>query len=61
MFVRRYKADLTLEQRGTIKDLLRIQTHPLITPEISNELLSSAKSREGGLEENDDMEDMKTE
>jgi len=50
VFVRRYKADLTLEQRGTITDLLRIQTHEQITPEISKELLSFTKSREDALD-----------
>jgi len=45
VFVRRYKDDLTAEQKGDIKDLLYIQPHALISPEIRGELLTSNKSR----------------
>jgi len=45
VFIRRYKDDLTTEQKGDLKDLLHIQHHPLISREIQSELLTSTKSR----------------
>jgi len=39
-FVQYYKAQITAEQKGCLKDLLRAQPHSQITPEIRRELLS---------------------
>jgi len=40
--VQRYKADLTSDQKNTLKELLRVQTHHLMTPEIRRELFTAA-------------------
>lgn len=37
-FVQRYKADISSEQRDALLELLKKQTHHLITPEIRREL-----------------------
>ena len=35
-FVQRYKADISSEQRDALLELLRKQTHPTVTHEVSN-------------------------
>ena len=37
-FAQRYKNDLSVEQRDALLDLLRVQSHHSITPEIRREL-----------------------
>ena len=43
-FAQHYKAEITAEQKESLKAVLRAQPHPQITPEIRRELFS-AKSR----------------
>lgn len=44
----RYKADLTTEQKEALLELLRLQPHPQLSPEIRRELLSAtARDVEG--------------
>lgn len=45
-FVQNYKNDLSSEQKQSLLELLRVQTHAQITPEIRSELLHS-KNRDG--------------
>jgi essential nuclear protein 1 len=40
-FVQRYKQDLTIEEKEGLKELMRKQNHPNVTPEIRRELFSS--------------------
>jgi essential nuclear protein 1 len=40
-FAQHYKAEVTAEQKETIKQVLRAQPHPTITPEIRRELFSA--------------------
>lgn len=40
-FAQHYKTELTKEQKGRLKGLLRVQAHPMITPEIRRELFSA--------------------
>ncbi|XP_013779881.1 bystin-like [Limulus polyphemus] len=40
-FVQRYKEDIASEQQDALHDLLRVHTHPQITPEIRRELQNS--------------------
>ncbi|KAK5646280.1 hypothetical protein RI129_004744 [Pyrocoelia pectoralis] len=49
-FVQRYKADISTEQRETLLELLRAQSHPQITSEIRREL-QSAKCRDAEVHE----------
>ncbi|KAE8749201.1 hypothetical protein FOCC_FOCC004108 [Frankliniella occidentalis] len=44
-FVQRYKSDISSEQKSSLMELLRHQTHPTITSEVRRELLS-AKCRD---------------
>jgi essential nuclear protein 1 len=41
VFVQRYKQDITQEQKLAFRQLLRIKTHHVITPEIRRELFQS--------------------
>lgn len=41
VFVQRYKADLTQQQKDTIRKLISIHVHPLISPEIRYEIDNS--------------------
>ena len=45
-FVQNYKNDISTEQKEALLELLRVQTHHMITPEIRRELLHS-KNRDG--------------
>lgn len=40
-FAQHYKTELTKEQKNRLKTLLRVQNHPMITPEIRRELFSA--------------------
>ncbi|WAR53377.1 hypothetical protein PtB15_2B808 [Puccinia triticina] len=52
VFVQRYKADLTREQKDALLDLLKIKSHPLITQEIRREIVNSvARGEEIPLED----------
>lgn len=42
-FVQRYKADISTEQRDALLELLRKQSHPTITPEVSFIIWKHAK------------------
>ncbi|KAL9934632.1 hypothetical protein V8E36_006407 [Tilletia maclaganii] len=42
VFAQRYKQDLTPDQKAALVDLLRVQTHPGISPEIRRELTTGA-------------------
>lgn len=42
-FVQRYKADISTEQRDALLELLRKQSHPTITPEVSFIIWKDAK------------------
>lgn len=51
VFAQRYKNDITDDQRDALLDVLKIQIHPAITPEIRRELMSGvARSEEGAME-----------
>eukprot|EP01095_Lingulamoeba_sp_RSL-Kostka_P005677 TRINITY_DN1718_c0_g1_i1.p1 TRINITY_DN1718_c0_g1~~TRINITY_DN1718_c0_g1_i1.p1 ORF type:complete len:437 (+),score=143.23 TRINITY_DN1718_c0_g1_i1:38-1348(+) len=45
VFVQRYKNELTEKQKKVIKDLCKVQKHPLITPEVQRELKESTSNR----------------
>ncbi|ELT99216.1 hypothetical protein CAPTEDRAFT_175882 [Capitella teleta] len=55
-FVQRYKEDISSEQKEGLMDLLRIQQHPGITPEIRRELIRS-KCRDAETAPSQAMED----
>lgn len=40
-FVQRYKGDISSEQKDALTELLRVQIHELITPEVRRELAHS--------------------
>ena len=40
-FAQHYKTELTKEQKGRLKGLLRVQSHSMVTPEIRRELFSA--------------------
>lgn len=40
-FVQRYKEDISSEQKEALIELLRVQVHEVITPEVRRELVSS--------------------
>ena len=40
-FAQHYKTEVTKEQKARLKTLLRVQAHPMITPEIRRELFSA--------------------
>ncbi|KAK0566586.1 snoRNA-binding rRNA-processing protein [Tilletia horrida] len=42
VFAQRYKQDLTPDQKAALVDLLRVQTHPGISPEVRRELTTGA-------------------
>ena len=48
IFVQRYKEDLTMEQKESIRKLIKSQTHDSISPEIRRELVNS-ESRQSSL------------
>lgn len=41
VFAQRYKCDMTEEQKEALLDLIRVQSHAMITPEIRRELVGS--------------------
>jgi essential nuclear protein 1 len=47
-FAQVYKKDITEQQKQALKALMKVKTHPLITPEIRRELFSTT-SREGAM------------
>lgn len=49
-FAQRYKGDISSEQRESLLNLLRHQSHPTITPEIRREL-QNAKCRDIEMQE----------
>ena len=49
-FVQRYKEDISSEQKEALMELLRVQTHELISPEIRRELVhSKCRDSEGEI------------
>ena len=40
-FAQHYKTEVTKEQKNRLKALLRVQNHPMVTPEIRRELFSA--------------------
>lgn len=51
VFAQRYKNDITDEQREILLEVLKVQVHPAITPEIRRELMSGApRTEEDGME-----------
>lgn len=56
VFAQRYKQDLTPDQKAALLDLLRVQRHPGISPEVRRELVS-ARARGEMLEEPIDEDD----
>ena len=40
-FVQRYKQDISSEQKESLMNVLRAQSHPAVTPEIRRELINS--------------------
>lgn len=51
VFAQRYKNDITEDQRDALMAVLKVQTHPSITPEIRRELMTGAtRSTEGGMD-----------
>ncbi|EGG06765.1 uncharacterized protein MELLADRAFT_35933 [Melampsora larici-populina 98AG31] len=52
VFVQRYKADLTAEQKEALLDVLRVKVHAQITPEIRREIVHSvARGEEVEMED----------
>uniref|UniRef100_A0A0K0G107 Cell adhesion protein byn-1 (inferred by orthology to a C. elegans protein) n=1 Tax=Strongyloides venezuelensis TaxID=75913 RepID=A0A0K0G107_STRVS len=50
-FIKHYRADISSEQRDALRNLIKVKSHPKITPEIRN-LLTSAESRNVESEQN---------
>lgn len=51
VFAQRYKNDITDDQRDALLEVLKIQIHPAITPEIRRELMSGVpRTEEGQME-----------
>lgn len=51
VFAQRYKNDITDDQREGLLEVLKIQSHPAITPEIRRELMTGeARTDEGAME-----------
>jgi essential nuclear protein 1 len=44
-FAQHYKTEVTAEQKEALRDLLRVQGHPKLTPEIRRELFSGGRCR----------------
>ncbi|KAE8216340.1 hypothetical protein CF327_g529 [Tilletia walkeri] len=57
VFAQRYKQDLTPDQKAALVDLLRVQTHPGISPEVRRELTTGAARGEMLDEPMDDDDD----
>jgi essential nuclear protein 1 len=57
VFAQRYKSDLTPEQKSSLLDLIKVQTHEMISPEIRRELVNSVCRGEllNGVDEEDMM------
>ena len=58
VFAQRYKQDLTPDQKSALLDLLRVQKHPGISPEVRRELLTATARGEmldEPVDEDDDM------
>lgn len=49
-FVQRYKSDISTEQKESLLELLKHQSHPVITPEVRREL-QHAKCRDSEISE----------
>jgi len=49
-FMQRYKEDISSEQKEALMELLRVQSHEQITPEVRRELMNS-KCRDLEVEE----------
>lgn len=51
VFAQRYKNDVTEDQRDALLEVLKVQIHPLITPEIRRELMTGvARTEEGTMD-----------
>lgn len=55
-FVQRYKQDLTIEEKDAMRDLMRKQNHPNVTPEIRRELFASRSRGEEAPPEGEGMD-----
>ena len=58
VFAQRYKRDLTPDQKLALLDLIRVQKHPGIEPDIRRELSSGESRGEMLPEPYDDDDDM---
>lgn len=56
-FVQRYKSDISSEQKAALLELLRKQSHHILTPEIRREL-EHAQTRDVELDEPMNYDDM---
>lgn len=52
VFVQRYKNELKDEARGKLKDVMRVHSHPKITPEIRRELFGLTAYKEERMQHN---------